>query len=87
LALAISEPLDAATVDVNLAGVRSDAVASALHERGIPFVVLSGYSGSGITGALSRAPVLSKPFDEVALVKLLAAEISNRSNADSSPNR
>jgi two-component sensor histidine kinase/CheY-like chemotaxis protein len=87
LARAISEPLDAATVDVNLAGVRSDAVASALHERGIPFVVLSGYSSSGITGALGRAPVLSKPFDEAALVKLLAAEISNRSNADSSPNR
>jgi hypothetical protein len=47
LALARSEPLDAAILDVNLSGSQSEAVADALRERAIPFIVLTGYADSG----------------------------------------
>ena len=40
--------LDAATLDLNLAGEDSDPVAVALAARGTPFVFATGYGGAGI---------------------------------------
>jgi two-component sensor histidine kinase/CheY-like chemotaxis protein len=85
LALARSEPLDAAILDVNLSGSPSEAVANALRERAIPFVVLTGYADSGLPVAFRGAPVVAKPFDEQALVSLLALEISDRSVTSGRP--
>lgn len=78
LALARSEPLDAAILDVNLSGSRSEAVANALRERAIPLIVLTGYADSGLSAAFHGAPVVAKPFDEEALLNILAHEISDR---------
>jgi CheY-like chemotaxis protein len=78
LALARSEPLDAAILDVNLSGSQSEAVADALHERAIPLIVLTGYADSGLSAAFHGAPVVAKPFDEEALLNILAHEISGR---------
>ncbi|RYD46101.1 MAG: response regulator, partial [Sphingomonadales bacterium] len=42
--LALAEgPLDAAILDINLAGERSNAIAQRLHDRSIPFAFASGY--------------------------------------------
>jgi CheY-like chemotaxis protein len=85
LALVRSEPLDAAVLDVDLSGSRSEAVANALRERAIPFIVLTGYADSGLSVAFRGAPVVAKPFDEEALVSLLALEISERSATSGRP--
>jgi two-component sensor histidine kinase/CheY-like chemotaxis protein len=78
LALARSEPPDAAILDVNLAGSRSDSVADMLRQQGIPFIVLTGYADSGLSTAFHGAPVVAKPFDDRALLNILAHEISDR---------
>ena len=78
LALARAELLDAAILDVNLSGSPSDPVADVLSKRGIPFVVLTGYADSALSVEFRAAPVVSKPFEEETLMKILALEISKR---------
>jgi len=56
-ALAEAGGFDAALVDVNLNGERSDAVAALLRERGIPFIYATGYGAAADDGA-----TLTKPY-------------------------
>jgi DNA-binding response OmpR family regulator len=80
LAHARAAPLAAAVLDVNLDGSAVWPVAALLRERGIGFVLLSGFSGPALVPAVHRgAPCLTKPFDEEALVAAVA-DIVNRSN-------
>lgn len=58
-------PVDAALLDCNLHGARSDEVAAALIERAIPFAFATGYDREAVP---SQAPILSKPFSEEQLV-------------------
>jgi CheY-like chemotaxis protein len=44
LAFVYGEESDFALLDVNLKGLRATPVAAALRERGVPFVLLTGYS-------------------------------------------
>lgn len=68
-ALGASTP-DAAVLDGNLRGANAEDVASELEARGIPFIVLSGYSRTQLGGSsLARAPFLAKPFRPADLVK------------------
>ncbi|MFW6027592.1 MAG: response regulator, partial [bacterium] len=62
------EQLDAAVLDVNLNGKRSDPVAEVLKERGIPFIFATGY-GNAERGA--GVPVLDKPYTEEKLAHAL----------------
>ena len=63
LALAGTESIDAAMLDINLDGEMSWPVALALRERGIPFVFSTGYNQTNILPpALVGTPVLSKPY-------------------------
>lgn len=67
----LKEPeCDAAIVDANLNGLCAVDVGAALRERGIPFVVTTGYAQRQLLGALSEAPFLKKP---VAASDLLAS--------------
>ncbi len=75
LSLAETAALDAAVLDVNLNGVRSDPAAEALARRGVPFVLATGYGAPG-AGAAAGAPVLDKPYTEQALKHALAALIA-----------
>jgi CheY-like chemotaxis protein len=74
LAKAQSGAFDAAILDVNLGGRRTDPVAEALVVRRIPFVFSTGY-GTPPSETFADVPVLSKPFKspdlEQALVKLV----------------
>lgn len=70
LALAGSESIDAAILDINLDGERSDAIAEALRERDIPFVFASGYD-TAPAGLVAAAPMLSKPYREIDVVAAL----------------
>ena len=72
LALIADECPDLAILDVHLNGETSEPIAVALQASGRPFLVMTAYPRSHVTGALSVAPLLSKPVDE----KKLAQELS-----------
>jgi DNA-binding response OmpR family regulator len=71
LALAAAEPIDAAILDVNLAGKEVFPVAEELRRRGVPFMFASGYGERGLPGQFQGSPVLQKPYDPVALEAML----------------
>jgi CheY-like chemotaxis protein len=62
-----SEQLDAAILDVNLAGQRTTPVAEVLQDKGIPFVFATGYGAAGVAEQFSRHLVLTKPFQQCEL--------------------
>jgi DNA-binding response OmpR family regulator len=76
LALAEAEPLDAAILDVNLAGTDVFPVADALRRRGVPFLFASGYGERGLPGSFADSPVLQKPYDPTRLETMLAGVIA-----------
>lgn len=60
LAKIAEHPLDIAVVDWNLKGESGSAIGTALRERGIPFVISTGYGV--VEAAFADAPVLNKPY-------------------------
>jgi DNA-binding NarL/FixJ family response regulator len=60
LALAESEAIEAAILDINLAGERSTPIAEALRRRGVPFAFASGY-GTAPEG-FETLPLIEKPY-------------------------
>jgi DNA-binding response OmpR family regulator len=71
--LAGEDPCDAAVLDASLRGVSSLPVCEALALRGIPFVVVTGFSAGQIPEMMAAAPVLTKPLDPEKLVSMLRA--------------
>jgi CheY-like chemotaxis protein len=61
LALAQSGGFDAAILDVNLAGERSQAVADALEARGVPHILATGYSRQDL-GLCEKTEMIDKPY-------------------------
>ena len=63
---------EAAVLDLHLNGQSALPVAAALNARGVPFVVVSGYSKTQLQAReLSRAPWLAKPVDHPKLLREL----------------
>ncbi|APO77933.1 response regulator CheY-like domain-containing protein (plasmid) [Rhizobium etli 8C-3] len=75
LALIADECPDSAILDVHLDGESSEPVAVALQASGRSFLVMSAYPRNHLTGALSIAPLLSKPVDEKKLGQELSTVI------------
>lgn len=69
LALAQHETLDAAILDINLAGERSNTIAELLRARGVPFVFASGY-GAAPEGF--GAPMIEKPYRTADIARALS---------------
>ena len=68
-----AEHPDAATLDMNLNGSSSAPVAAALHARNIPFVAVTGYTGSfDEDPAFQDVTVVKKPYDTQELLQTLA---------------
>lgn len=61
------EPLDAALLDVNVAGRQVFPVAQALLDRGVPFIFSTGYGESGLPEEWRGRPTIQKPFTEAAV--------------------
>ncbi len=59
--------LDAALLDVNVAGRQVFPVAAALKERGVPFVFSTGYGEGGLPDEWRGATTIQKPFTEAAV--------------------
>ena len=62
-----AEPIDAALLDVNVAGRQVFPVAEALRDRGVPFVFSTGYGEGGLPDEWRGQPTLQKPFTEAAV--------------------
>ena len=80
LALVESGACDAAIVDANLAGVSASPVAVSLAARGLPYIVMSGYSPDQMRGEYPRAFFLSKPCQPELLVETLNTILSEGQN-------
>ena len=67
LRMASDEAVDAALLDVNVAGRQVFPVAHALKDRGVPFVFSTGYGEGGLPDEWRGQPTLQKPFTEAAV--------------------
>jgi PAS domain S-box-containing protein len=81
--LLYAHAIDAALLDVNVAGERSFAIADILAAKQIPFAFVTGFdAASTLPEHLRSAPVLSKPFETVqleAVIAQLAARTARKS--------
>jgi CheY-like chemotaxis protein len=78
--LAATAAIDCAILDVNLDGEWSYPVADALRRRGIPFVFSSGYGADGLRADYIGSPVLSKPFSQHDLQRVLTKVLASRAS-------
>lgn len=63
--------LDAALLDVNVAGREVFPIAEALRARGVPFVFSTGYGEGGLPDDWRGHPTVQKPFTENAIREAL----------------
>lgn len=66
-AVAGETALDAALLDVNVAGQEVFPIAEALKARGVPFVFSTGYGESGLPEHWRGHPTVQKPFTDTAI--------------------
>lgn len=72
LAFAESAEIDAAILDINLAGAQVFPAADALRQRGIPFMFTSGYGEEGLPPDYQHCPMMQKPYGVERLQQALA---------------
>lgn len=75
LALARSEPLDGAVLDVDLRGTPAFSVAAALEQRGIPVIFATAHPSGSFPERFARHPRLSKPYFARDLARALEANL------------
>ena len=68
-----TESADAAILDVNIAGEKIYPVAELLEQRGVPFLLLSGYGEQAVPAYRPHWPVCAKPFNIADVLGRLAA--------------
>ena len=77
---------DVALLDVNVQGERITPVAEALHERGIPFLLVSGYGSERLPEeALRGATHLRKPVDSRRLARALVEVLQRHERGSPDP--
>lgn len=69
--IAADPALDAALLDVNVAGRAVFPVASALEERNVPFLFSTGYGEGGLPDDWRGRPTIQKPFTEATVREAL----------------
>ena len=69
---------DAAIIDVNLAGVNSSQIATALTLRGLPFIVLSGYSSEQLLSEFPGAIFMQKPCRPTRLIEAVRLMVRDK---------
>ncbi len=74
--------VDIAILDVNLRGEKVYPVAELLEQRGIPFVLLSGYGKDAIPPDRPSWRACSKPFSPSDLMALLVEQLTSRPALD-----
>ena len=74
VSMAETEQADAALVDINLDGARSDPIVEVLARRGIPIVYTTGYGKAAVQCA--GHAVLEKPYTAASLASALARALN-----------
>ncbi|TDK28994.1 response regulator [Luteimonas terrae] len=74
-AVAELDDIEAVVLDVNLNGIRVDAVADAVRARGVPMVFVSGYDRNLLPPRFADVPHCLKPVDIDQLAATLAAQL------------
>lgn len=72
------EPVDAAILDLNLHGEMASPLVEGLAQRGVPCIIISGYSPESLPENLRSVPSLEKPANYDKVVQLLAEHIRTR---------
>jgi DNA-binding response OmpR family regulator len=62
---------DCAVVDMNLRGSVAHSVAERLGERGVPFLIATGYDRASLPESLQHAPRVEKPFTPYEVIDRL----------------
>lgn len=65
------EQIDGVLLDLNLGGEYSFSVTDILHERNVPFIILSGYDVEHLCPKLADEPQMPKPFDRAPLEEMM----------------
>ncbi|WP_454278447.1 response regulator [Sphingomonas sp. Marseille-Q8236] len=73
LDLAESQPLDAAVLDVNLAGERAFEIADRLSARDVPWTFLTGYDQWALPAPYRSASIVAKPFQADRIIRAIGA--------------
>lgn len=69
---------DAAIVDANLAGASASPVTAALSARGLPFVVLSGYTREQLQSEFSGGFYIQKPYRLAEVIEAVNSILRKR---------
>jgi DNA-binding response OmpR family regulator len=77
LALIESAACDAAIIDANLAGVSASPAASAMAARGLPFMIMSGYSHEQLRAKFPGALFIQKPCRPKQIIQALSELLLN----------
>jgi len=77
LDLIAANMFDLATLDVNLNGTRSYAIAEALKNRHIPFAFATGYGEHAVKEGYGDRPVLDKPFSHFQFEKVVSGLLAD----------
>ena len=72
------DELSGAILDVDLHGVKSTAIATALVERGIPFIVVTGYEADVLSPPLRQGDYIAKPMRVASLLETVARRFAPR---------
>lgn len=75
LRLLEGQAVDAAVLDLNIAGELVYPVADALENRGLPYIFVTGYGASGLAEPYRSQPVLEKPFRRRELLEALLGRL------------
>lgn len=75
--------IDAAILDINLAGVAVFPLADALREQGIPFMFTSGYGAEGLPDGYRHCAVLQKPYNASIIIRTVQALTATPGHAES----
>lgn len=75
LAAARTEAVDVALLDVNVGGEQVFPIAHQLEERGVPFLLLTGYGRAALPKDGLHWDAHPKPFDPTQLTACLAQKV------------
>jgi DNA-binding NtrC family response regulator len=77
-ALLDEQQVDGAILDLNLHGEMAFPLVKELSDRGLPCVIMSGYSPESLPDYVRQVPSLEKPVDYDRVVRSLQAQITAR---------
>jgi DNA-binding response OmpR family regulator len=78
LDLAESQTLDAAVLDVDLAGERAFEIADRLSARDVPWAFLTGYDEWALPAPYRSASIVAKPFQPDRIIRAIGALIPDK---------